>query len=540
MAKIAYLFGVSEYESWLDPLPAAVKDVAAMESVLRDRNIGEFDDVRAFRNPGYGQIRDAVEALFTNRQVNDLVLLYFSGHGMTDIDGQFYFMARDTEANQQNRFSKAKAIDAPFVHNLMDNCNSRRIVVILDCCHGSAFVKRDGGEINFEKQLGGEGRIVLTASAATRYSFEPQKGEDLAIYTRYLVKGLETGAADLDGDGWVSVNELHDYVVEQLKNADPRMSPRRCLVKGDGEKILLAKAAVDPDREYQKLVKQCCRTGDILPAGREMLDRERNRLAPFGLTAVRAANIELEELEPYRRQRDEDRATYRKTLQKTLALNLTQQVHAFEEIRAWENQLKLSIEDKEKIRLEVLGSKIFPKIEPKPVPSPSPTVQPKPTIIAQPVESSPIPQPKPRTIPLPHSPKSQAISQPVSIPLATRPRVQPIDRSSKLISPKIRRRGFLQNARQTIANSGCIFLIAVFIIGFILTGNVLDQYYDGQNYRAIHLVALFTGVNQAGTEINRDGLWMYHIAKIIHPIIGGFASLMVIAWIGILVDKLRE
>jgi formylglycine-generating enzyme required for sulfatase activity/uncharacterized caspase-like protein len=388
MAKIAYLFGVSEYESWLDPLPAAVKDVDAMEIVLGDRQIGQFDEVKAFRNPSADQIRREIEALFTNRDADDLLLLYFSGHGMTDADGEFYFMARDTKKNQQTRFSKATAIDSLYVHNLMKtSCNSRRIVVILDCCHSGAFIRRDGGDgIDFEKQLGGMGRIVLTASAATKYSFE-QEGEDLAIYTRYLVQGLKTGAADLDGDSWVSVNELHDYVVGQLKTAAPAMTPQRYVVKGDGEKIKLAKAMVsNPERDYRKLVKEkCARTGSILPAGRRILGQERDRLAAFGLTAVRAAEIEAEVLEPYQK-RQENQAIYRETLKEILALNSDQQVHAFEEVEELEDRLKLAVEDLEAIRLEVLGSKTLPQIKPvvqvaTPKPKPVQTIAPTPAVV---------------------------------------------------------------------------------------------------------------------------------------------------------------
>jgi formylglycine-generating enzyme required for sulfatase activity len=360
MAKIAYLFGVSEYESWLDPLPAAVKDVDAMEIVLRDSQIGEFDQVEAFRNLDSGGIRDRMEALFTNRQAEDLVVLYFSGHGMTDPMGRFYFMAKDTEANQQSRFGKAKAIDAQFVHDLMENCNSQRVVVILDCCHSGAFIRRDGDGIDFEKQLGGKGRIVLTASAATKYSFE-QEGEELAIYTRYLVKGLRTGAADRDGDGYVSVNELHDYVVEQLQTAASGMSPQRYVVKGDGEKIRLAKAIVsDPEREYRKFVKRYCGTGDISLVGRRVLGRKRTELAGFGLTIERAEAIELEELEPYQ-QRRKNQDEYREMLQDILQLDPTQQAREFDQLIDLEALLKLSIGDLEGIRLEVLGSKTLPE-----------------------------------------------------------------------------------------------------------------------------------------------------------------------------------
>jgi formylglycine-generating enzyme required for sulfatase activity len=447
MAKVAYLFGVSEYESWLPALPAAVKDVDAMELVLRDPKIGGFDEVKAFRNLSAAQISNEMVKLFTNRSKDDLILMYFAGHGKVTEMGQFYFMAKNTEENQQTSFNKANAIVASYVHDLMVDCYSQRIVVILDCCQSGAFGKaipRGIGKIDFASQLGGQGRIILTASDEANYTFE-QEGEELAIYTRYLVQGLKTGAADRDKDGWVSVNELHDYVVEELKMADLRMSPQR-YVKGDGEKIKLAKAVIDPDLEYRKLVKQYCKTGDILPAGRQILDQARDRLAPLGLTVQRAEALETEELGPHRRLRKKNQDIYRKTLRDILALDRTSQSRAFAEIRELEEHLNLLIEDIEIIRLEVLGSKTFPKIEPKPVPSPSPTVQPKPTIIAQPVESSPIPQPEPKTIPLPHPPKSQAISQPVSIPLPTKPRVRPIDRSPKITSPKIKRRKLLQYA----------------------------------------------------------------------------------------------
>jgi formylglycine-generating enzyme required for sulfatase activity len=380
MPKIAYLFGVSQYESWLEPLPAAVKDVDAMEVVLRDRNIGGFDRVEAFRDLSADRMRSEMETLLTNCGQDDLVLLYFSGHGMTDQYGKFYFMARDTEANQQTRFGKAKAIDAQFVHDLMENCNSQRLVVILDCCHSGAFIKRDGAGIDFEKQLGGKGRIVLTASAATKYSFE-QEGEELAIYTRYLVKGLKTGAADRDGKGFVTVDDLHDYVVEQLKTAASGMSPQRYVVKGDGEKIRLANAVVsDPDREYRKLVRKYCETGDISLVGRRVLERKRRDLASFGLTSERAVAIELEELEPYQ-QRRQNREEYRETLRAILQLDRTQQAHEFEQLVDLEDLLKLSIDDLKAIRIEVLGSETLPEVQPVAQPA-TPKPKPKPATAA--------------------------------------------------------------------------------------------------------------------------------------------------------------
>jgi hypothetical protein len=160
----------------------------------------------------------------------------------------------------------------------------------------------------------------------------------------------------------VSVDELHDYLVEQLQTAASGMSPQRYVVQGDGEKIRLAKAIVsDPEREYRKLVKEkCVRTGSILPAGRRILDQERDRLQSLGLTTARALEIEAEALEPYRKRLDNQKI-YRETLEEILALDLSERVHAFEEVNELEERLKLSSETMEQIRLEILGSTKLPE-----------------------------------------------------------------------------------------------------------------------------------------------------------------------------------
>lgn len=77
MVKIALLIGVSEYEPGLTPLPAAAKDVEAMQRVLLHPEIGGFDDVTLLLNPQQHQMAVAIETLFDGRQRDDLVLLFF-------------------------------------------------------------------------------------------------------------------------------------------------------------------------------------------------------------------------------------------------------------------------------------------------------------------------------------------------------------------------------------------------------------------------------------------------------------------------------
>jgi hypothetical protein len=272
MAKIALLIGVSNYDSQdLKPLPAAARDVAAMQEVLQNPDLGEFDRVAVLPDPDLGQIQDAINSLFDDCQTDDLVLLYFSGHGITDEAGNFFFTNRTTRKTKQGRLNKGSATPASFVHDLMENCESDRLVIVLDCCHSGAFptgmTARDAGMIDFSRQLGGKGRIILTSSAATEYSFERQ-GEELAVYTRYLVEGIRTGAADLDGDGAISVNELHDYVREQVRKAAPAMKPERYVFQ-EGEKILLAKSLGNP------LKKRIAETICIREPQKEKLNMEK-------------------------------------------------------------------------------------------------------------------------------------------------------------------------------------------------------------------------------------------------------------------------
>jgi formylglycine-generating enzyme required for sulfatase activity/uncharacterized caspase-like protein len=298
MSKIALLIGVSEYEPGLKPLPAAARDVEAVQEVLQHLEIGAFDEVNVLKNPGLLKMRQAISKLYCERDTEDLVLLYFSGHGLTDMSGRFFLTNRETE--NQGGLDKATALEASFIHDLMENCDSERQIIILDCCLSGAFptgmTARNSGTIDFQNQLGGKGRIILTSSAATEYSFERQ-GEELAIYTRYLVEGIKTGAADLDKDGFISVNELHDYVKNQVQKAVPQMHPQRFIFK-EGEKILLAKVTTNESiPAYRKLVEQCSFNGEIHSTGRRILERQRKILK---ISKKEASAIEDEVLRHYR------------------------------------------------------------------------------------------------------------------------------------------------------------------------------------------------------------------------------------------------
>ncbi|MFN6519297.1 MAG: caspase domain-containing protein [Nostoc sp. CreGUA01] len=95
--KIALLIGISEYdEPTLAPLPNAVHDVEAMQRVLLNPEMGDFAaaDVTVLKNPQRQEMEDAIYNLYANCQKDDLVLFYFSGHGVVIESGEFYFSTR--------------------------------------------------------------------------------------------------------------------------------------------------------------------------------------------------------------------------------------------------------------------------------------------------------------------------------------------------------------------------------------------------------------------------------------------------------------
>src|SRR5439155_23577297 len=48
-----------------------------------------------------------------------------------------------------------------------------------------------------------------------------------SVFTSALVEGLATGAADLDEDGLISLNELYEYVFDRVRERNPNQTPSR-------------------------------------------------------------------------------------------------------------------------------------------------------------------------------------------------------------------------------------------------------------------------------------------------------------------------
>jgi uncharacterized caspase-like protein len=300
-AKHALVIGNSDFaDPKLARLVTPAEDATDFAAVLRAGEIGGFDSVTALVNETAENVRTAIEAFFADKGPNDLLLLYFSGHGIRDDQGQLYLAVKDTQTNRL----RSKAIPAAFITESMDHSRSRRQVLILDCCHSGAFAQGAKAAVGVSAGTGpafegtGFGRVVLTASDSTQYAWEGERivGEaQNSVFTKFLVEGLQTGAADADRDGQITIDELYDYVFERVRAATPKQTPGKWTYRQQGDLILarsvrppaelpreVSEAAANPSPEVR--VEAVRRLSDLLRGA----DREVASLARSALEGLAA------------------------------------------------------------------------------------------------------------------------------------------------------------------------------------------------------------------------------------------------------------
>jgi len=240
-SRFALLVGNHAYNNPnLAQLSASAGDATDFAAILQDEQFGGFDEVKTLIDQPVDEIRKGMARFFSNHSRDDLLLLYFTGHGILDDRGKLYLAARDTEPD----LLSATAIDSAFVTDAMDRCRSTRQVLILDCCHSGAFARGAKGAVGGSVgtatafQGSGSGRVILTATDATQYAWEGDRiiGQaDNSLFTHYLLEGLRTGKADLNQDGWITLDEWYDYVFDQVIAATPKQTPAKWSYKQQGE-----------------------------------------------------------------------------------------------------------------------------------------------------------------------------------------------------------------------------------------------------------------------------------------------------------------
>jgi hypothetical protein len=282
--RAALVVAVSRYsDPMLRQLRAPAEDAAGLGTVLGDPELGDFS-VTTVTDGRAHEIRIAVQEFLSEQRPGDLSLVYLSCHGLMDARRRLCFAATDT---LKDRLA-ATGIEARWLLDQLEECRARRQVIILDCCFSGAFAagsKGDGDLRLGDRFLGqGRGRVVLTASRGTEYSFEggptPHSAIPGSVFTSALATGIRTGAADSDDDGWITVDDAYAYAFDEMRAAGAEQTPQRWLYGAEGGIVLARNPTAAAGSGPPPRTKQTARPSPDRHDDRAERDDDRVGLAP--------------------------------------------------------------------------------------------------------------------------------------------------------------------------------------------------------------------------------------------------------------------
>jgi len=232
----ALLIGNSTYladEHNLQTLKGPVKDIAALNRALIDPQTGLFADVDVALLPEAtsGRVIKTMGRFFGTAARDDVLLVYFSGHGKLDQSGRLHLCMQDTESTDL----LSTAVSSARINEFADACHARTVIIVLDCCHAGAFRGSELGDA-----VAGPGRYVLTSCRSTQLANDATVENGTSYFTQHLVDGLLGAADDQDRDGWVTFTDLYAYVNRQLREAGKQIPQQR--VSGDGDVRLASRS----------------------------------------------------------------------------------------------------------------------------------------------------------------------------------------------------------------------------------------------------------------------------------------------------------
>lgn len=197
-----FAVGILEWENadaW-PPFPEAVPGRFDEKLVNFFHSQGVPDEQIIYLQDGEAtidRIQENLPEFLSNSSEDDLLILYFAGHGDWDSDsGQHYFINYDASAeNRDNYWSISSIFD-----DIESQFNGSKALLLADCCYSGGLideVKRRDSNISY-------------ACVSSAYSHNTSTGD--WTFTESLYKGLlGDPSVDLDGDGTITLYDFARY-----------------------------------------------------------------------------------------------------------------------------------------------------------------------------------------------------------------------------------------------------------------------------------------------------------------------------------------
>ena len=224
--RYALVIGVGRYiDERIPRLPACSNDAKKLYDVLTDPSVGMFSsknvtlllDEKVTRD----RVVDVLDMLSRKAGKDDLVLVFFSGHGACDERNRSYWVMHDSRIDRL----RTKALLEEEITGLLGEIKTNRLVTFIDTCYSASTAElgRSKSLVDLKKiypKFAGEGRVAITASKGDQLSVvisdKNHPGRGYSAFTWHLIKALK-GEGDTDKDGVVTVDEVWDFVKDSTE-----------------------------------------------------------------------------------------------------------------------------------------------------------------------------------------------------------------------------------------------------------------------------------------------------------------------------------
>ncbi len=225
----AVVIGVSTY-SHMPVLRYTDDDAYRIYAFLKSPEGGALDDdnirILIDEDATKENIRKAMTETFMKAGPNDLVMLYFSGHGL-----QGSFLPIDFDGFNNKLFHDE-------ITNILKMSPAKYKLLIADACHSGGLLAVKGSIENILSSYytslakSDAGTALIMSSKSDETSLE-SSGLRQGVFSHFLIRGLK-GEADTNSNSVVTVTELFEYIYHNVRSYTvKRQSP---VIKGDYDK----------------------------------------------------------------------------------------------------------------------------------------------------------------------------------------------------------------------------------------------------------------------------------------------------------------
>jgi uncharacterized caspase-like protein len=230
MTRRALLLACGTYTDNLPALSSSLPDAKRLDAILSRDGVGDFQ-TKIVLDPELVEAQFAIQEILQSADSADLVVIYLSGHGVKDAYGRWYLALPKTNLLAL----AATALSGRYLREQLADTACRKLAVILDTCFAGAFsrdliAKSVTVASGVPEELLEHGQVVMSATSAVQLAFETMGDNATSIFTSTMCDGIETGAADLDGDGWISADELFAFTASKVRESAFPQTPEMSTV----------------------------------------------------------------------------------------------------------------------------------------------------------------------------------------------------------------------------------------------------------------------------------------------------------------------